>query len=206
MLYTIVRNTARLLCIIYFRLKATGLENIPKKRGFILASNHSSFLDPVVLAAASPRQLHFMAKDDLFKVPFLGWFVSLLNAFPVKRGRQSSAAFKEAVKRLRERGVLLIFPEGRRSDKDVFGQAKGGVGLLALKAEVPIIPALIEGADAAMPRDVRFPRPVPIKVHFGRSIDCGKFVNAHSKRNMYRQISDEVMQRIIELKHEKNKD
>lgn len=206
MLYTIIRNIARLLCIIYFRLKATGVENIPKKRGFVLASNHSSFLDPVVLAAASPRQLHFMAKDDLFKVPFLGWLISLLNAFPVKRGRQSSEAFKEAVKRLREREALLIFPEGRRRDRDVFSQAKGGVGLLALKAEVPIIPALIEGADAAMPKGIIFPRPAHIKVHFGHSIDCWKFVSTHSKKNMYRQISDEVMRRITELKYEKNKD
>ena len=107
MFYLIFRLIILLFFKILFRLKVYGRSNVPKEGAFILASNHSSYLDPPAVGVASPRVLHFMARHDLFNNWAFGMLIRALNAFPVKRGGIDPSAFKEAIERLKKGEVLL---------------------------------------------------------------------------------------------------
>jgi 1-acyl-sn-glycerol-3-phosphate acyltransferase len=172
MLYSIVKN---LLVVpifkILFRLKVKGAENIPKHGGFILASNHVSFLDPLALGAASGRNFNFMARHDLFSVPLFGKLIAAVNAFPVKRDSADKTALKEAMRRVKSGGALALFPQGsRQSSGSALEQPQPGIGFLAAKLAVPVIPAFISGTEKALPRHAKFIRLTPISVSFGKQI------------------------------------
>lgn len=193
MLYTILRPFAILLLKIVFRIKVFGKKNIPQKGGFILASNHKSYLDPVVLGVASSRKLNFMARNDLFCNPLFSWIISTLGAFPVKRDSADLSALKEAIKRLHKGNVLTMFPEGTRGFGGEIGQAHAGIGFLAAKLNVPVIPAFIKGTDVALPKGTKFIRPSEITVYFGKQIHIEKELS-------YQKIADKVMEKIEELR------
>src|SRR5471030_135232 len=113
MIYYITYFLTKILSWAYFPYKAFQSRNIPRQGGFILASNHISNLDPVVLGICSVRRLNFMAKIELFH-GLLGFFLTNLGAFPVKRGEADFGAMKEALKRLKKGHGVLIFVEGTR--------------------------------------------------------------------------------------------
>jgi len=192
MLYKILKLISIFLFKILFRLKVIGKENIPKKGGFILASNHVSYLDPVTLGVACPRRLNFMAKEELFPNKLVSWFLSSLGAFPVKRESADLSAIKEAIRRLREEEVLVLFPEGsRRFDGDKT-EPYSGVGFLVSKVNVPVIPAFIRGTDKALPKKAKFIRLKPISVHFGKQI-------YFEKGGSYFEITNQIMDKIKKL-------
>lgn len=156
-------------------LSVEGVENIPEKGGLILASNHASYLDPLALGAACPRKISYMAKEELFRIPLFGWMIRSVGAFPVKRHAADISALKEALRRLKNGEVIALFPEGaRRNQEDTAGEPEAGVGFLAQKSGVPVIPALIKGTEKALPKGARFIRPTPVRVRFGRSIIAEK--------------------------------
>ncbi|MFA6350503.1 MAG: lysophospholipid acyltransferase family protein [Candidatus Omnitrophota bacterium] len=169
MLYSLVRLTAYVLFKIFFRLEIKGVNNIPKTGGFILASNHASYLDPISLAAGTRRQLNFMARHDLFKGRF-GKFISAVGAFQVKRGKPDLSAIKEAIRRVENGGGLLLFPEGERKFDSDSGEPQPGIGFLASKLEVPVIPAYVSGTDLAWPKGAKSIKFTKIKVMFGPQI------------------------------------
>jgi len=186
----------RFICFIFskllFRTSVFGKENIPKDEGFILASNHVSFLDPVLLGVSCPRKVNFMARHTLFKGPIFSWLLPLLNTFPVRRDYADISAVKEAIKRLRANGPLVMFPEGTRSEEGNLGKPEPGIGLLVKKAGVPVVPAFIKGSEKAWPKHAKFIRPVKISVFFGEQI--------HMERGLSREaIAEEVMRRINHL-------
>lgn len=202
MLYTLVRPLGILLFKILFSFKVQGKENIPRKGGFILASNHLSFLDPVALGVASHRVLHFMARDDLFTLRIFGKLISLLNAFPVKRGEVDIEAIKEALRRLAEGKVVALFPEGRRRFNGTFGPAELGVGFLACKGKVKIVPAYIEGSDLALPVHAKFIRLKKVSIYFGPPLSLGKIIDNNAERKeVYQEIANSVMKNIAQLKY-----
>lgn len=167
MLYFIGRFIFFIIFKCLFRFKAYGQENIPKHSGFIIASNHESNLDPILLGVASPRAINFMAKEELFRNKFFGFILRRVNAFAVRRGIADLGSIKEAVRRLKNSSGLLLFPQGgRREDVDV-EDVRAGVGLIAQKANVPIVPVFIEGSREAMPKGSRFPRRSRVSVYFG---------------------------------------
>ncbi|MDP8265487.1 MAG: lysophospholipid acyltransferase family protein [Candidatus Aceula meridiana] len=159
---------------IFLRLESFGRENIPRKGGYLIASNHLSNLDPMIIGIAAGRKISFMAKDSLFKNCFFGFILRGVMAFPVRRGSLDVSTVKEAVRRLKT-GGLVVFPQGTRRtiDFDLKG-IKSGVGLLAAKADVPIVPAFINGSDKAMPPGAKFIRPAKTFVRFGKPIRVGK--------------------------------
>lgn len=174
MLYRFLKPFAIILFKIFFLIKVRGKENIPRRGGVIIASNHLSFLDPVVLGVASPRVLNFMARDDLFRHKLFARLISSLNAFPLKRGRPDRTALKEAIRRLREGKALVIFPEGTRSRDGRIGEGEIGAVWLSRVSGAKIIPARIYGTDKALPVDGRIIKPYPIRVVFGRAFDPDK--------------------------------
>lgn len=201
MLYRILRLFAILFFKILFRVKVKGKENIPESGHFLIASNHISFLDPIAIGVSSPRPLNFMARDDLFNNRIFGWLLRNVNVFPVKReNREDISAIREALKRLRNGKGLVIFPEGRRGDSDKLGEGRVGAALLAYKSGALIIPAFIKGSDKALPRDAKFIRLEPISVTFGNSINIGELGLKGDKKEIYKEITEMVMEAISKLK------
>ncbi len=165
-LQTIARNAGAVL----FRYRPHGLHNIPPTGGVILACNHQSYLDPVIVSAGLTRSVTFMARDSLFKVAPFRWLIESLNAFPVKRGAADMGAMKTSLRRLKNGWPLLVFPEGTRTKDGSIGSMRGGIGVLASRARVPVVPTCIVGAFESWPRAAKLPHPSPIEVRFGKPL------------------------------------
>lgn len=171
MFYYIGRFIFFVLFKTLFGFRVYGKENIPKKGGFIIASNHASNLDPGIIGSAIPRVLSFMAKEELFRNKIFGWILWKVHAFPVKRGGADLFSIKEAIKRLKNGSGILLFPQGGRRDSIAASEVKGGVGFLASKADVPVIPAFIFGSSDALPRGRKTPNFFkPINVYFASAL------------------------------------
>jgi 1-acyl-sn-glycerol-3-phosphate acyltransferase len=124
-----------------YGLRIEGAEHVPRTGGCIVASNHFSGWDPPVVGVATPRQVHFMAKRELFAKPFVSWVLRSVRAFPVDRTSNDIGAVKEALRRLKAGHVVGIFFEGtRHADTKA---VMGGAAFLAQRAAVPIVPAAI---------------------------------------------------------------
>jgi 1-acyl-sn-glycerol-3-phosphate acyltransferase len=150
MIYYIVYFLTKAVSWLFFPFTAYNTRRIPRRGGFILASNHTSYLDPVLLGICSVRRLNFMAKMELFKGA-LGFVLTRLGAFPVKRGAADLGAMKEALKRLKNGRVVLIFVEGTRRIGSQPSKAHPGAGFLAIKSGVPVVPVFVKGTDKVMP-------------------------------------------------------
>ena len=129
------------------RVTFVGKENVPKQGGFILASNHIHFLDPLVIAGSRARVMHFMAKEELFHNPAAAFFLTRFNAFPVKRGSSDKSSVEFAIRVVKEGQVLGIFPEGTRSPDGRPGTPKAGVALIAKQAHADVLPVSIYSAQ-----------------------------------------------------------
>lgn len=197
MLYSFCRLLIIVILKIFFRFKVQGLEYIPKKGGFILASNHASYLDPMVLGAACSRKLNYMAKQELFCHPLISWFLSAVYAFPVKRDSADLSAIKEAIHRVKIGRGLVLFPEGSRRFDGKPGEPYAGIGFLSARLDVPVIPAFISGTEKALPRGVKFIRPASISVCFGEQIHI-------ERRVPYQETARHIMDNIRHLSCEES--
>lgn len=175
MFYNLIRSIARGL-FFFFGLKHEGIHNVPKDGAVILASNHVSYYDPIVIAAVLDRQVNFMAKSEFFESRLFGKILSALNAFPVKRGSADRRAIKTALAILKEGKVLGIFPEGTRKSIGTEVNPLTGTALLALKSDVYVIPVACIGTKRMIPIGWIS----PLKVIFGKPI---KYDNGKDKIN-----------------------
>ena len=139
-LYYLGKFLFKWMFILVYRCKSSGQENLPKNSGFIIAPNHMSFFDPPLAGCFMAPDLFFMAKQELFDIPILGFLIKRTNAFPVKRGMQDMSAFRNAFDLLNNNKALLMFPEGTRSKTGELGKARAGVGMVACNCQVPIVP------------------------------------------------------------------
>lgn len=126
-----------------FWYSVTGLENIPQTGGVIFSSNHISYLDPVLWIIVIRRRIRFMAKQELFKNPLLGWFLRRMDVFGIERGGGDMAAVKTAIRVVRNGEILGLYPEGTRSKNGKPGRAKTGVALIAKAAKCDVVPAAV---------------------------------------------------------------
>lgn len=165
--YNFIHGLLRLLFTVLFRLECRGLENIPRTGGVVIAVNHVSLLDPPLVGCTVPRPMHFMAKDALFVVPLFGWVIKQLHAFPVRRGVGDRAAIVTALNLLRQKQVVLLFPEGTISKTGELGQGKPGVAMLAAKVGVPIVSATVIGPEKLRAGGPWFPK---CKIIFNKPI------------------------------------
>lgn len=152
------------LCRIFFRLEIAG--GIPGRGAYIIAGNHVSYLDPVVLTISCRRKMHFLAKDELFKIPFISFILRSAGTIAVKRGKPEASIIKKTIKHLRDGEIVAIFPQGTRKKAIDLDDHYRGVGLIALKSGAPIIPAIVEGTEKVYKKSflsLRFPK---IKVTF----------------------------------------
>lgn len=130
-----------------YRVHPVGWENVPEG-GVILAANHTSFADVLVLSAASKRQLRYMAKKELFRIPLLGQLIRALGAYPVNRGGADVGSLKKTIAMAEQGEMIGIFPQGHRYGKQDprTTEIKHGVGMLAYHSKVPVVPVFIDNA------------------------------------------------------------
>jgi len=164
------QGMSRLLAGMFWKFRVFGLENIPREGGVLLASNHQSFLDPVLVAMVLPREMHFMARRTLFRNPVLRAIIVSYNAFAIERDTADVKGVKIAIARLEAGNILLVFPEGTRTENGEVGRMKPGIGMLAERAAVPIVPVLIHGAYEVLPKGARIPRLGRISMVFGKPL------------------------------------
>ncbi len=151
-----------------FRLRAQGLENLPRRGGYVLAANHNSNLDPwpLGLPLFPRRQLRFMAKSELYWPP-LSLLLKAAGAFPVRRGERDTAAIRTATELCRAGEIVVMFPEGTRRKKGLRkryeARAHTGAARIAIEAGVPLVPAGIAGTD-------RIARLGPLRVAYGKPV------------------------------------
>ncbi|MCX7927101.1 MAG: 1-acyl-sn-glycerol-3-phosphate acyltransferase [Candidatus Omnitrophica bacterium] len=192
MLYKLGKIFFWVILKIFFKFKVRGVENIPKEGGFILAVNHASFLDPIVIGVASPRELLFLAKEQLFVNPFFAWLIRQVHAVPLKRNKMDITAIKKAISWVSRGGALLIFPEGKRTEDGSVGKLQEGIGFLAQRLKVPVIPAYLSGTYKALPKGHWRIRLVPLSVTFGKQI-------VMERRMAYQDFADVVKYAIESL-------
>lgn len=165
-------------------------------------SNHLSYVDPVMIAAATARELHFFGAEKFFGIPGFGWLLKKLNGFPVNRGTPDRRALREALSRLQTGKALLVFPEGTRSVDGRLGEMKKGVSFMIHHSGVPVIPVFIKGAERFLPRGAKFIRPAKLSVTFGPPIDFTGIEGIAQKQELYQQMSEQIKQAILVLKED----
>lgn len=168
--YTCSRTFLRVAFFFGGGLKVFGQENVPADGPLIVACNHVSHLDPMILGAAFKRPLHFMARRTLFDVPGFAWLIRHNNAFPLDRGGDSRDALRAFGARLEQGNAVVMFPEGTRSPDGALSEMKPGVGMLAVRNLVPVVPVYIWGSYLAWPRGRSYPRPHSLRVYIGEAI------------------------------------
>ncbi len=142
-LYTVGKTLLLPAYKLLYRYKVIGSENMPKDGGVILACNHLSFSDPVLLGLAQKRRLYFMAKSELFKNKFAAFIIRSLGAFPVERGAGDGKAIKTGEEIIRDGNVMTIFLEGGRTKTGELMRPRSGCALVAQQTMVPVVPACI---------------------------------------------------------------
>lgn len=146
MIFRLLKAGARFILFVLRRWEVRGAENLPATGGVILAANHISYWDPVaIICAFKKRQVFFMAKSELFKIPLVGYAVRLSGAFPVRRDVTDRNALRTALRLLQAGEVVGIFPEGTRSHSGEMLKPHLGAAMLALKAGTPVVPVAVSG-------------------------------------------------------------
>ena len=149
---------------VFWRLEHKGIENIPQDTGLIVAANHQSYGDPFWLAIPIKRAVRFLAWSEAFSWPVVGKAITLLGAWPLQI-EGNPAAIRRSLTWLRDGGIVVIFPEGRRGLPDgSMIRMKGGAVRMALEAGVPILPVTIRGANRVWPASRLFPRPGKVEI------------------------------------------
>lgn len=195
--YALCRRLTRWMLSILFGLKVQGTENIPRHGKLIVAANHRSNLDPLILAAALPREIHFFAKTELFKNVLVAALIRYLNAFPVTRSGFDRKALDHSTKILQSDEALLIFPEGTRAPPGGFLKVKTGIGWVAHLSGARIIPVYVHGSDRALHALARRPR---ISAVIGKSITVGELAPTDIEgKELYRTLAEEILERIRTL-------
>jgi 1-acyl-sn-glycerol-3-phosphate acyltransferase len=168
LLWRYLQIVARIGTTLMFDLKVWGEKNVPRTGGVLLLANHQSYLDPVLVGVRLYRPIAFMAKSELFEgSKFFKWLIESLHAFPVKQNSADVGAIKQAIAKLQEGNVLNIYPEGTRTETGEIGPIQAGVALVLKRANVPIVPVVIDGSFRAWPMGRKIFHKHPIRILYG---------------------------------------
>jgi 1-acyl-sn-glycerol-3-phosphate acyltransferase len=199
-LYWLSRNGVTFWLRLKYRLRVEGCDCIPETGGAVLAANHCSYLDPPVMSACSPRRIvHFMARDTLFSNPVARWFFPRVGVIALDRTKGDLGALKKAIATLKEGKVIGLFPEGTRSPDGRMRDAKGGVGFLIAKGDVPVVPIYISGTFDAFPKGASHSKSGRVVARLGPPISPEEIRAAMPKKGDYQAVGALVMSRIREL-------
>jgi 1-acyl-sn-glycerol-3-phosphate acyltransferase len=203
--YAALRIVLSLLMRLLWRVRVEGLRNIPSSGGFLLASNHLSFVDSVVIPVVVPRRVAFLAKAEYFEGRGLRgalrrWWFRGLGAVPVRRGShgEAMASLHLALQVLRDGDGFGIYPEGTRSRDGRLHRGRTGVAWLALASGAPVVPVGLVGTDRAQPVGRRVPRPASVTVRFGVPLTPTSYEHLPAGAAR-RRMTDDVMAAVAAL-------
>jgi 1-acyl-sn-glycerol-3-phosphate acyltransferase len=168
LLWKTLQAPARVITSLMFDLRVHNKENVPAEGGVLLAANHQSNLDPVLVAVRLRRPVSFLAKEELFTNFFLGGLIRALHAFPIKQNSGDLGAVRETMRRLEEGHVLNVYPEGTRTEDGNIQPLQKGIALIIRKTTVPVVPVAIEGSFHAWTKGRKVPRSGKIDVIYGK--------------------------------------
>lgn len=191
MLYGFAKVVMNILMRFKNRYKIVGRENVPREGALLFAYNHKSNNDPIVAGMTCPRRLNFMAKAELFENKFSGKIISALGAVPVHRGKGDIGAVKTTFNVLKNGGTMLIFPEGGRVKDGKRKKAKTGIIMIAQKAQVPIVPVLIDGDYKLFSK---------ITVIYGKPVSFEEYYGEKPDPETAQMLADGLMDRVYGLK------
>lgn len=180
-------------------------ERVPVEGPAILAANHASFLDPFLVGAGVKRDINYLARENLFRFPVLGWILHRWQAVPVDREGGGAKGLKAILDRLLAGGAIILFPEGTRTRDGELQPARSGIGLTVIKSTAPVVPVRVFGTFEAYSRHRRFPRPRRVSVKYGQPMlfeELRAEVKVCSKQRLkeiYQQVADEIMAAIAKL-------
>jgi 1-acyl-sn-glycerol-3-phosphate acyltransferase len=194
--YELAGVLARFLIWLLGRLELHGVQNVPSRGPVILAANHLSNADPVIIAAVLPRATVFMAKRELLRIPGMTWVVRQFGSFTVRRDAADREAIRRALEALGAGRALGLFPEGTRSRSGALGEPRAGVGMLALRTGAPVVPIGISGTDQVSPLKILWWRP-RIIVRVGEPIPAPRVSGA--LRGAAHEYTEHVMDAIAQL-------
>lgn len=178
---------------LFYNFHIEGTENIPQDRALVMASNHRSYADPVILTMPMKKPVTYMAKEELFKNRLFGWFITKLGAFPVKRGTGDMQVIDDAVGILKSGRHLVIFPEGTRSKDGKVGKGKTGVALIAAKSGADVLPCgiVFEGEK------LHFRSKLTLR--FGKVIPAEEIAVEDASPKALKEVKKRIMGAITEL-------
>ncbi len=180
-----------------FRLEFKGQEYLPHNKAYILAPNHASNLDPLLVGVGVPTPIRFMAHQGLFANVISRWILQKWGAFPVRRGRYDKRALDKAFAILKRGGTLLLFPEGFRTHDGQIGHIKPGIAVLAMNQNIPIIPVYIQGSFYALPRKRFWPRLTKITVYYDAPLIPQKIaIESIDRKEKLRVITEKIEERL----------
>ncbi|MCD4830744.1 MAG: 1-acyl-sn-glycerol-3-phosphate acyltransferase [Anaerohalosphaeraceae bacterium] len=186
-------------CLLLFKPLFYNRKYIPKKGGFLLLSNHQCFLDPMLNASPIRRQCCFAARDSLFRVPIFGPLFHSFNAIPVRRGEADMTAMRAFIEKLQSGMVLVLYPEGTRTSDGKIAEIKPGFGLLARKANVPVVPSVIDGGYECWPKTQGLFQPGNMYVTYGSPIPV-EHIKAIGDRAFAKELTKILRQMQAELR------
>ena len=184
-----------------FRGETSGLENLPRTGGFLIASNHASHLDPFIVGSRMPRQVTFFARKTLWKPGFASRWLDAVGVIPVDRdGGSDVTAIKRVLGALKQEKIIIMFPEGTRSPTGELQPPKPGVGLFACRSQMPVVPARIFGSFEAFGRGGKLRLGTSVAVTFGRAMSPADYDDATAGKARYQIASERIMAEIARLR------
>lgn len=184
----------------FFRGEVVGVDNVPQRGGFLLAANHASFIDPPMIGCHISRQLAYFARKTLWKGRLSSWWLDTVGTIPVDRdGGQDVSAIKRVLKALKDERGLILFPEGTRTTDGKLQPAKPGVGFIACKTQVPVVPVRIFGSFEAFGKGRKLRLGTPVTVVFGRPIPPSVYDDPKAGKDRAQRASERIMAEIARL-------
>lgn len=199
--YGVCHYIIRVAFDMFFRGEVAGTNHFPKTGPFLIAANHASHLDPPMIGTHVPRQMCFFARRTLWHGGIASWWLDTVGTIPVDRdGGQDISALKRVLRALGEGKVTILFPEGTRSPDGRLQAPKPGMGFIACKTQVPVVPARIFGSFEAFGKGAKFPRlGTPLTVVFGRPIPPATYDDPGAGKERYQLASQRIMTEIAKL-------
>ena len=181
--------------------RSSGQQHIPAKGPCLIASNHLSFADPAALCVGSPRPGFYMAQEELFRIPILGWMIRFCQAYPVKAKGMDREALRRSLATLQQHGTLCVFAEGGIAQSGHLEPLRQGVALLALRTGATVVPAAISGTQRVLPYPSRRPRFAPggVRVCFGPPLDLSRMPEELSRHEQEQWLTSQLHEAIAKL-------
>ena len=196
---------------LYFRARSCNPERVPVSGPVILAANHASFIDPPLVGSCLPRGISYLARENLFRYPGIGWVLRQCDAVPVDRDGGGAAGLRAILDRLLNGAGIILFPEGTRTRDGKFQPARSGIGLVVIKSTAPVVPVRVFGSYEAYGRHMTLPRPRRVVVKFGPPMDFAalraeaKHCSKARLKEIYQQVANEIMAAIAGLQPPEDK-